>query len=142
MKKTVVIFLLIATIALSLSPCSLAAYEDEYNHQEMIEPRYEVISYITTIMIISDSGLADCEAAATTYPGYRAEILAELQRLEGRSWVTIKDWTGAGNEYAETSGYWYVMPGYSYRLKATVTIYDTYNKIVETEVEYSNIEEY
>ncbi len=142
MKKAITVLMIGAILVSSLSMCSLAAYEDEYMHQEIIEPRYEVISNVTAYLFISESGQAACDASASTFPGYRVEILAELQRQEGRSWTTIRDWDGSGDDYAGASGYWYVMPGYSYRLKVTVTIYDSNGRIIESPVEYSKVEEY
>lgn len=141
--KKLITCLLVGTIAVScLAPCSLAAYEDEYKQPEIAEPRYEVIAYITASLTISSSGRANCGASAEVPPGYRIELLAELQQKKGNTWTTIHDWDSSGGDYAEISGPWYVMPGYSYRLKVTVTTYDSMGNFVEAPVEYSKVQEY
>ncbi len=142
MKKLVTSLVAMAILISCLAPCALASNEDRYMDEEVIMPRYEVINYITAGLTISDSGRASCSATAGVLPGYRVELLAELQQKNGTRWTTIHDWSTSGSNRVEVSGPWYVMPGYSYCVKVTVTIYDASGNFVEAPVEYSPVRDY
>ena len=142
MKKVLISLSVCAILVTCMVPCSLAVSEEDHSNCEIIAPKYEVISYITTILRISDSGRADCEATVNVISGYRVELTAELQQKDGSKWETIHDWEASGSNRISVSGPWYVMPGYSYRLKVTATTYDSNDNFVEAPVEYSNVEEY
>lgn len=107
-----------------------------------MEPRYEIISIITATLNISDSGRAECYSAVKVPTGYKVELLAELQQNNGGRWETIRDWEASGSNRVSVSGPWYVMPGYSYRLKVTVTAYDSNGNFIEAPVEYSPTRDY
>ena len=142
MKKVITTLAIAAVLMSCLAPGSLAANEDEYKEVEIVEPRYEVIAHISASLNISSSGRASCAAATTLLPGYTVELTAELQQKDGSRWETIRDWETSGSNRVEVSGPWYVMPGYSYRLKVTVTVYDSNGNFVEAPVEYSKVQEY
>lgn len=142
MKKLTAIITSFLVLAFCLTPYSLAVDEQTYIGQEIIEPRYEVISGISTTLAISESGRADSRATVHVPSGYEVDLLAELQQKNGSRWETIHDWEGSGSGRVSVSGPWYVMPGYSYRLKVTVTVYDSNGNFVEAPVECSKVEEY
>lgn len=142
MKKTVSILVLSILLVSCLTPCVFAVYEQPFIEQEEIEPRYEIISVITASLNISDSGRADCYSAVKVPTGYKVELLAELQQNNGGRWETIRDWEASGSNRVSVSGPWYVMPGYSYRLKVTVTAYDSNGNFIEAPVEYSPTRDY
>lgn len=112
------------------------------NEEPLIEPRYEVIYTISTTLNISDSGRAECYASVRIPSGYEVDLLAELQQKNGNRWETIHDWEDSGSERVSVSGPWYVMSGYSYRLKVTATTYDAAGTFVEAPVEYSTTVDY
>lgn len=141
MKKIITSLVAIVVLMSCLAPCALASYEEQHIEIEDISPRYAVINYITASLAISDSGRASCGASAGVLPGYRVEILSELQQQNGARWTTIHDWSSSGSNRVEVSGPWYVMAGYSYRLKVTVTVYDSNGNFVEAPVEYSKVQE-
>ena len=142
MKKGITTLAIAAVLISCLAPYSLAASEDEYKEFEIVEPRYEVIAYISSSLEVSSSGRASCGAVATVLPGYTVDLTAELQQKEDGRWETIHDWETSGSGRVSVSGPWYVMSGYSYRLKVTVTVYDSNGNFVEAPVEYSKVEEY
>ncbi len=142
MKKTVSMLVLSILLVSCLTPCVFAVYEQPFIEQEEIEPRYEIISVITASLNISDSGRADCYSAVKVPTGYKVELLAELQQNNGGRWETIRDWEASGSNRVSVSGPWYVMPGYSYRLKVTVTAYDSNGNFIEAPVEYSPTRDY
>ena len=142
MKKIVSMLVLSILLVSCLTPCVFAVYEQPFIEQEEIEPRYEIISVITASLNISDSGRADCYSAVKVPTGYKVELLAELQQNNGGRWETIRDWEASGSNRVSVSGPWYVMPGYSYRLKVTVTAYDSNGNFIEAPVEYSPTRDY
>lgn len=142
MKKLTGIIASFLALAFCLAPYSLAVEEQTYMGQEIVEPRYEVISGILTTLAISESGRADTRATVHVPSGYKVDLLSELQQMKGSKWETIHDWETSGSGRVSVSGPWYVLPGYSYRLKVTVTVYDSNGNFVEAPVEYSKVQEY
>ena len=142
MKKITSIFICCILIVSCMVPCAFAFDEQSHLEQEIMEPRYEIISIITATLNISDSGRAECYSAVKVPTGYKVELLAELQQNNGGRWETIRDWEASGSNRVSVSGPWYVMPGYSYRLKVTVTAYDSNGNFIESPVEYSPTRDY
>ena len=142
MKKKVAMFVCFVLLSSCLAPGVFALDEQHAIVQEEVTTRYEIISVITASLNISTSGRADCSASVRVPSGYKVELTAELQQKDGSKWETIHDWEASGNNRISVSGPWYVMPGYSYRLKVTATTYDSNDNFVEAPVEYSNVEEY
>lgn len=142
MKKVITTLAIAAVLISCMAPCSLAVNEDEYKEVEIVEPRYEVIAYISASLNISSSGRASCTASVTLLPGYTVDLTAELQQKDGSRWETIRDWEASGSNRVSVSGPWYVMSGYSYRLKVTATVYDSNGNFIEAPVEYSPTRDY
>mgnify|MGYP001056177724 CR=1 FL=1 len=142
MKKKVAMFVCFVLLSSCLAPGVFALDEQHAIVQEEVTTRYEIISVITASLNISTSGRADCSASVRVPSGYKVELTAELQQKDGSKWKTIHDWEASGSNRISVSGPWYVMPGYSYRLKVTATTYDSNDNFVEAPVEYSNVEEY
>ena len=142
MKKKVAMFVCFVLLSSCLVPGVFALDEQHAIVQEEVTTRYEIISVITASLNISTSGRADCSASVRVPSGYKVELTAELQQKDGSKWETIHDWEASGSNRISVSGPWYVMPGYSYRLKVTATTYDSNDNFVEAPVEYSNVEEY
>ena len=142
MKKKVAMFVCFVLLSSCLAPGVFALDEQHAIVQEKVTTRYEIISVITASLNISTSGRADCSASVRVPSGYKVELTAELQQKDGSKWETIHDWEASGSNRISVSGPWYVMPGYSYRLKVTATTYDSNDNFVEAPVEYSNVEEY
>ncbi len=142
MKKILSALMICVILASSLAPCTLADGSELSNEEPLIEPRYEVIYTISTTLNISDSGRAECYASVRIPSGYEVDLLAELQQKNGNRWETIHDWEDSGSERVSVSGPWYVMSGYSYRLKVTATTYDAAGTFVEAPVEYSTTVDY
>ena len=142
MKKKVAMFVCFVLLSSCLAPGVFALDEQHAIVQEEVTTRYEIISVITASLNISTSGRADCSASVRVPSGYTVELTAELQQKDGSKWETIHDWEASGSNRISVSGPWYVIPGYSYRLKVTATTYDSNGNFVEAPVEYSNVEEY
>lgn len=142
MKKKVAMFVCFVLLSSCLAPGVFALDEQHAIVQEEVTTRYEIISVITASLNISTSGRADCSASVRVPSGYKVELTAELQQKDGSKWETIHDWEASGSNRISVSGPWYVIPGYSYRLKVTATTYDSNGNFVEAPVEYSNVEEY
>ena len=141
-KRGITLLVVCAVLSTCLAPASLATYESTDLEQEIIAPRYEFISFITATLSISSDGKADCYSATRAAPGYKVDLAAELQQQRGNSWTTVDEWESAGTNRVDVTGFKYVVPGYSYRLKVTVTIHDSSGGFVESQIKYSNVKEY
>lgn len=142
MKRVASILVCIVLLSSCLVPGAVAFEEQQSIEIEDISPKYEIISIITVSLNISTSGRADCGATVRVPSGYTVEVLAELQQNNSNGWETIHDWASSGCDRVAVSGPWYVMPGYSYRVKVTATTYDSYGNYVEAPVEYSDVKDY
>ena len=141
-KRAISMLVACAVISTCFAPTSLAVYEKPVFEQDLIEPRYEVISFISATLSISGAGKADCHSSVRVKSGYSVDLKAELQQNKGSGWSTIHDWAASGKNRVEVMGPWYVLSGYSYRLKVTATVYDSNGNFVEAPVEYSKVQEY
>lgn len=142
MKKIITSFMIAVIIVSCLAPCSFAVYEDEHYSNEIMKPRYDIISNISMDFDISSSGRANCSATVIIPSGYRVDVTVELQQKVGREWNTIHDWTASGKNFVTISDFRYVLSGHSYRLKVTANTYDSNGNLVEDPVEYSPIRNY
>lgn len=142
MKKFITTLIIFSLLLTSLVPCSFADNVESQYYEPIVVPRYEVLYSISASLNISDSGRADCTASVRVPSGYKVELLAELQQKDGSRWETIHDWEASGSTRISVYGPWYVLPGYSYRLKVTATTYDSSGNFIEAPVEYSPIRDY
>ena len=142
MKKIITTTLIAVILVSCMVPSSFAADKSESFEEEIIEPRYEAINNIAISFEISDSGRAYCSVTVFMPSGYKVDLTVELQQKVGSNWKTIHDWESSGKNFVNVSGPWYVLSGYSYRLKVTATTYDSNGNFVEAPVEYSKVQEY
>src|SRR5699024_809805 len=137
MKKTIYRYVALLLISLFISsavvPKAIAA--------DTAQPRYELIRYFYAELIISDSGYAKSSCGVRLRdPSGTVSLTMELQQSgNGTTWSTIKSWDASGVGSATLEKGWYVLSGYSYRVKATADVYSASGGWVETEITYSSI---
>ena len=110
-----------------------------------IQPRYEEIMRFDPALTISSSGYAQCSSEIRTFDSsYEIDLTMSLQRSSnnGRTWSTVKTWDTSDYGSAALEGGWFVLSGYSYRVKATAEIYDESGDLIEEESVESSVEEY
>lgn len=137
MKKRTLSMLLVLVLALGiLAPTAYAAVP-ESEGDYVIQPRYTYIFSIMSDLTISSTGRTSDYGYVKMYDSsYTCDLTMELQQKDG-SWNTIKEWTTSGSGTVELDKIWYVLSGYTYRVKVTVDVYNSAGKLVETESAYS-----
>ena len=110
-----------------------------------IQPRYEEIMRFDPALTISSSGYAQCSSEIRTFDSsYEIDLTMSLQRSsnDGRTWSNVKTWDTSDYGSAALEEGWFVLSGYSYRVKATAEIYDESGDLIEEESVTSPVEEY
>ena len=93
-------------------------------------------TYITDIIaILSKSG--DIEASASLNSSNEFEITATLQEKSGGSWSEVDSWSETTTIYGDIIESYSLEPDVSYRLKATVKVYNSAGRVIETATKYS-----
>lgn len=100
------------------------------------QARYTGISSLASLLSISSSGWAACNAVVYNNGDYDVSVKMELQQ-DG---TTIKTWTFDAKIYVNSvEEYYYVVSGHEYQLKVTATVkdgpasytYPAYSTVVE-----------
>lgn len=110
-----------------------------------IKPLYEEILWFDSSIDISSSGYANCMSdIEVNTSSLEIDLTMSLQRSSnnGRTWSTVKTWNTSDYGSAALEEGWFVLSGYSYRVKATAEIYDESGDLIEEESVASPVEEY
>lgn len=104
----------------------------------IVQPRYTGIASISAALRIPSGGASVPYGSVYVRDGYSADMTLELQRSSnGYSWSTIKDWTTSGTGVLTLEKTYYVTPGYDYRAKCSVKVYNSSGALVDNTYEYS-----
>ena len=101
-----------------------------------ISPYFIVIISCWNNLTLNSGGRLTCEGETQVQDEYIAGITIELQQ-DDDGWTTIKTWSGLDWDNIYLSKDWYVLSGYSYRLKLTHKALDSDGNIIETFIKYS-----
>ncbi len=99
-------------------------------------PMYVGISVASINFDTNSNGSLHCDGYTSVWKDYNAGIVAELQQYDG-GWNTIKTWSDYAADFASVDNNWFVVGGYSYRLKTTHYAYDSNWNQVYSVVKYS-----
>lgn len=100
-----------------------------------IQPRLTRIDGMGAEIFLTTSDRADCysfvELVNTTD---KVTLTMELQRSSnGSSWTTIKSWSTTGSDFVSLDKSWYIVTsGYSHRVVATATAYNSAGVFMES----------
>lgn len=139
MKKRITSGILILALVLT----SIASTSSAYTAPS-VQPRWSTMSAFTAQLDVSSLGRMDCTCRARLRDSSNsADLTMSLQRSSnGTSWTTVKTWTDSGRGSVSMDESWYVLSGYSYRVKATVEVYNSSGTLVESATAYSATVEY
>lgn len=131
MKKRITSGILVLVLVLTSAIVAASAYAPS---TEVIQPRWARIYSLTASLDISASGRADCSSSVRVRDSSdSADLTMSLQRSSnGTSWTTVKAWTDSGRGSVSMDESWYVLSGYSYRVKATAEVYNSSGTLVES----------
>lgn len=139
MKKIICLLLIVFSVTFSAVPVYAADMADKQKTQETMGPLFTYIWTLTPGLGINSSGKAICIGDVTIYNNsYRTVLTVQLQKSTGSNWSPIKTWTGSG---IGTTGVlieedYYVARG-TYRVCVTSKVYDTSDKLLESQSLYS-----
>lgn len=128
MQCVLVVMCLIAGI--SNGAMALAAMPDQ------IEPMYVGLEKMNPKISIS-SGTLSCEDLVTIKNGYSAEIVWELLSGTGTPTNPIATWKRSGTGVLPLLATRAATPGYNYRLKTSVKVYNSTGTLVDNVTKYS-----
>lgn len=129
------ILAIIMALMVALSTLSLTVTAVDNN---TVTPRYSYINVINSSLSISKLGLATCKANSGFFNGASQILTCKLQRYNGSGWTTIKTWSST-SEYSTAITKQYAVPsGYTYRLRATCSIYNASGTLLEVGICDSN----
>ena len=110
---------------------------------ETVMPRYNYVANIVLGMSVDYNGRAYCHTGITLHQStHSCSLTMVLQKNDGSGWDDVKTWSGSGGHNLDLSEYWYVVPGYEYRTKNTIRVYNASGRLIETITTYSEIWEY
>lgn len=133
MKRIFCVILAVMLLAALAMP-AMAAEEES-----TISPRYTYIQYMSAGLDIDDTwGLTDCSAGCTVYGGDSVILTCSLQQYNGSYWTTIKSWTSTTKPSALITKNYGVYSGYTYRVKASCSVYNSSGTLIESGTCYSN----
>lgn len=130
-KQTLVQLLSVAVVICLLVVVTSAATPNG----EMIQPRLSKLTSLNATLDIDASGRATCYSSARDSDRTDSvSLYMELQRSSnGSSWTTVKSWSTTGSSFVSLTQSWYVnTSGYSYRVVATASVYNSAGTFVES----------
>ena len=133
MKRFICIMLVVVTVFACTTPV-LAATEEP-----PITPRYSYIEGIQSSLSIDETtGLAMCHSSTYAIGGSSIKLTCTLQRKNGSSWSTVYSWSKTASQNAVINRSYGVYSGYTYRVKAVCSVYNSSGRVVETGTVYSS----
>ena len=132
MKRILCLILALLLVMLSVTP-ALAA-----ENESSVMPRYSYIGQIYAYLQIGSLGLSACQANCHIESGDHVVLTAQLQQYNGSGWTTLKTWSATDDDYAAISKNYAVPKGYTYRLRASCSVYNASGTLVETGICNSN----
>lgn len=126
--------LILALLLIMLAVVPVIATGDEAS----VTPRYSYIAKIYSGLQIGTLGLSACQANCYAENGDSVVLTAKLQQYNGSTWTTLKTWSATGEDFATLSKNYAVPKGYTYRLRASCSVYSASGVLLESGICYSN----
>ena len=104
--------------------------------EEMFQTMIEHIISFGTSITYGDWGIATCSSSVIIDSGYKVSLTLTLQKSSGNDvWEDVESWSSEGNAGAAISERRALYSKYSYRVKATATVYDLNGNWIESETQ-------
>lgn len=133
MKRIICVVLAVMLVAALVVPVMAAVKEPS------VSPRYSYIEFLSASLAIDDTfGLTDCYAGCVVYGGDSVILTCSLQQYTGSYWTTVKSWTSTTKPSAAIAKNYAVYSGYTYRVKASCSVYNSSGTLLESGICYSN----
>ena len=132
--KRIFCIILAVMLLTALAMPAMAAEEES-----VISPRYSYIEGLSASLAIDDTfGLTACYASSVVYGGDSVVLTCSLQQYNGSYWTTVKSWTATTKPAATIAKNYGVYSGYTYRVKASCSVYNSSGTLLESGTCYSN----
>lgn len=132
MKRIFCVLLAVMLLAALTLPAMAAEKEST------ITPRYSYIEGISASLSINSWGLTDCYSSSVVYGGDSVVLTCSLQQYNGSTWTTVKSWTATTKPSATIAKNYGVYSGYTYRVKASCSVYNSSGNLLENGYIYSD----
>lgn len=101
------------------------------------------IELLTASLSIDNNGKASCDGfVRARVPTNVVYLTMTLQRTSGGGWNNVKSWSTSGTSSAALAEEWYVVSGYTYRVKVTASDYTSSGSFIEQLTVYSGNKNY
>lgn len=101
-----------------------------------VQRRFKHIISFGTSITYGDWGIATCSSSVIIDSGYKVSLTLTLQKSSGNDvWEDVESWSSEGNAGAAISERRALYSKYSYRVKATATVYDLNGNWIESETQ-------
>lgn len=124
---------LLLVACLMLSGVGVLAANDSNADNATSLYRYTRIAVLSAKLSITGSTASCYGKVSLSYATDTADLLMELQQLQGSDWVTIKDWTTSGNAIVLLDKTYGVDSAFTYRVRVTADVYDSNGVLQESE---------
>lgn len=134
-----IIALLFAVLLVTSTTTSVLAAGTTGKDAPGIETRYEKLSGLTaTIDLNSSQGIVSCSSTAKTSSALYS-IDLEMELIQTDTGDEVASWSVSGGSSVKLLDKpRAVYSGHTYRVKATATVYDANDRVIETAYAYSN----
>lgn len=128
-KKAMATFCLGAAVLSTTPMASWAETEttsvDLLQGQEIVPYMQYIEDYDCKLRIQGTTATVNCYVAGNVGSATKAKVIAELQVKSGSSWIPVEIWTVTKNNYtAQVNETYAIDSGKTYRVKATVTVWE------------------
>ena len=132
MKRIICVLLAVMLVAALVVPAMAAVKEPS------VSPCYSYIEGLSASLSINSWGLTDCYASGVVYGGDSVVFTCSLQQYNGSYWSTVKSWSSTTKPTATIAKNYAVYSGYTYRVKASCSVYNSSGTLLENGYIYSN----
>ena len=100
---------------------------------DVVQPKYVYLNKLSASIDITSSGRVTAGSkAGVPSAAYSIDLTMTIEKSsDGVNWTSVKSWDTTGSLAISMSEYWYVVPGYTYRVKAEAEVYNANNVLVE-----------
>lgn len=105
-----------------------------------VNPRFMYISTVKASLSINEnSGKASCYGVVSSLGNNPVKLTCILQKNINGVWKTVYDWESTGNRMTTIDKYYYVYPGYAYRVCVTGYVLGDSGNVLEYNTQFNTV---
>lgn len=111
-----------------------------YANASEMNPRFSYISTVkATLSIEENTGKASCYGVVSALGNNSVKLTCILQQNVNGVWRTVYNWESTGNRMTTIDKYYYVYPGYAYRVCVTGYVLGSNGNVLEHNTQYNTV---